>query len=664
MSKKSPILYLQGFRGLAIILIILFHLCPSICPNGFFGVDVFLVLSGYFLIGKQLLSTEPFSLTQFFTKKALRLFPPMLMLCFCALLLAAVLPEFMMKDIMQQIQWALACIPNIELNAATSDYFAADTRSMPLMHLWYMGCIIQAYIFFALLFVVWHACGFKLRGKLISLGVICCISLVIQHLPVLRSLGIGGDYLPESTYYMTSGRLWEMIVGGCIMVLPVNSSAGSRAGASISFLAGCLLCALSFIHLGNGTLFISTAVLLTALLIYIGEGGYFARILSSRPLVLIGTISFSLYLVHWPIICITEHYRAMTLTPTIACIELLIMLTSGTLLFLAGEKHSFRSVTTACGYAGCWGLYLLLLHTGSLGSHIAKELMDIEILPYNAVTASIDAPLNRHLEGLPIEWKREDGAEASMIYHLGDSTKEAQFVLLGDSHAQSLTAGFDIIGKEKGWSGVYINTYFIPFWGATEEDHHFPTHAFGQQKAETFMRWFIANPAITHVIITQWWDVRMVRHKKWDGTSAGDTHAQAVESRYDELKELCQRLSKSGKKVVLLTDNPKIAAANPKQYVFGQRLNGAKSFDAPAYCCTKEQYERQNRDFMYIAERLEREGHCRLIRLGEALLQDGTFTCMKGNKLMMKDSHHLTPLGGLVAVRLIENDILQALSEH
>lgn len=664
MSKSTPIPHLQGFRGVAILLIILFHLCPAICPNGFFGVDAFLVLSGYFLIGKQLKTNEHFAFLPFLQKKGLRLFPPMLAVCIAITLASAFLPEFEMKDILRQVRWALCGIPNMELAEATNDYFAADTRHMPLMHLWYMGCIIQSYLLFALLFVGWHLLRLQRRGKLISLGVIILLSLAVRHQSLIHTFGWGGSEYLASTYYLTTARLWEMAIGGCLMILPDTASRFPRAAALLSTLAGAGFCLISFIPLSDGTAYMGVAVLLSALLILCGERGWFAKLLSCRPLLYIGGISFSLYLVHWPIICCAENYLGIRLSPLSACGEMILMAAVGICLYHAAEKRPLKNLSVAGLYLGCWALCALLLQTGSYRSLISKTILDIETLPYNMMVADIDQPLYQNTEGLPIQWSRNDGEEPALIYHLGDPSKEASFVLLGDSHSENLVAGFDLVGQEKGWSGVYLNSYFHPFWGALYEEAGQPKHTFDRAKGEAFLRWFKAHPTITHVVIAQYWEPRMGNHRKWDGTPVGEDTEQAVQWRYNELKELCDLLAAQGKRVILLADNPHIKGKNPRQYVLRKRLKGIDDFTDADFVCTKNAYDEQNTRFMRCAEQLEREGRCTLIRMGDALLKDGPFTCMRGNKLLMKDSHHLSYLGGWEAVKLIAEDFRNALLQQ
>lgn len=656
MSKTSPILYIQGFRGLAIILIILFHLCPNFCPNGFFGVDAFLVLSGYFLIGMQLKTDAPFSLREFALKKGIRLFPPMLIVCLITIGIASLLPEFAMKDILEQVQWALCCIPNIKLAAATNDYFAADTRNMPLMHLWYMGCIIQCYLFFALVFVGWQVLHFRRRGKILSLGIIFLLSLAVRHQSLVHALGWGGSEYLASTYYLTSARLWELVIGGVLMICPDYARKAPRFAAILSCLTGIAFCFFAFLPLGDGTRYMSVAVLLTALLILCGEHGCFSWLLRTGVMRSIGRISFSLYLIHWPVICLAENYLGIQLSVLTATALISIIAALGIGLYYLAEKKAYNASATFGIYLACWGLCLLLMQTGSMRSLFSKNLLNIETLPFNMEVAEIDRPLYEHTEGLPIQWSRNDGEEASLIYHLGNRDKAARFVLLGDSHSENLVAGFDIIGKEKGWAGIYLNSYFHPFWGALYEEAGLPKHTFDQAKGEAFLRWFEAHSSITHIVIAQYWESRMCKHRLWDGSVAEPSH------RYEELKTFCMLMRERGKTVILLTDNPHIRGKNPRQYVLSKRLKGDMDFSDAEYTCTREDYIAQNQLFTACAERLEREGLCTFIRMGEALMQGNTFSCMKGDKLLMKDSHHLSYMGGLEAVKIIADDFLNALT--
>lgn len=75
--RPARINHLTGLRGLAILLVILFLMLPARAPQGYYGVDIFLVLSGYFLLGRQLDPAAPFSLPDFLKRRLGRLLPPL-----------------------------------------------------------------------------------------------------------------------------------------------------------------------------------------------------------------------------------------------------------------------------------------------------------------------------------------------------------------------------------------------------------------------------------------------------------------------------------------------------------------------------------------------------------------------------------------------------------
>ncbi|MGN0837138.1 MAG: acyltransferase family protein, partial [Akkermansia sp.] len=79
MSSFYP--HIAVLRGVAILLVVLFHMNSAWCPQGYFGVDLFLVISGYLLIGRQLRAEEPFALGRFVAGRVRRLFEPMLLVC-------------------------------------------------------------------------------------------------------------------------------------------------------------------------------------------------------------------------------------------------------------------------------------------------------------------------------------------------------------------------------------------------------------------------------------------------------------------------------------------------------------------------------------------------------------------------------------------------------
>ncbi|MCQ2365528.1 MAG: acyltransferase, partial [Akkermansia sp.] len=194
--SKTHLSHVVGLRALAIILVVLFHMKASWCPQGFFGVDMFLVISGYFLLAKPLRQAAAFQFLPFVKGKLLRLMPPLCVAIAAALVLVACLQPF--GDLCTAAQAALGglCgVSNILADSRAHDYFAVDTRTDPFMHLWYMGVMFQSLLLFGILFFCWEKAHCSRRCRILSLLFLggASLALYLRFLPAAWG-GAGGGW--------------------------------------------------------------------------------------------------------------------------------------------------------------------------------------------------------------------------------------------------------------------------------------------------------------------------------------------------------------------------------------------------------------------------------------------------------------------------------------
>lgn len=149
-NKQGFLVYLSGLRGLAILLVVLFHLLPLQFSQGFLGVDIFFVLIGYLLF-RSYNSQEPFPFKVFINKKIIRIYPVLA----CTIVLACVLMAFVIessneiKIFDRSAKQALLGQSNIYFNKIYSDYFSDGANLNPLLHTWYLAVTLQVYLMWA-----------------------------------------------------------------------------------------------------------------------------------------------------------------------------------------------------------------------------------------------------------------------------------------------------------------------------------------------------------------------------------------------------------------------------------------------------------------------------------------------------------------------------------
>jgi peptidoglycan/LPS O-acetylase OafA/YrhL len=291
---------IDGLRAVSILLVVGYHAQPWLVPGGFIGVDIFFVISG-FLITRIILSrikTNTFSFMEFYARRIRRIFPALIVVLAVTYLIGwfVLLPDgFSMLG--KSIAAGVAFVSNL-FQLGQAGYFAPDATENPLLHLWSLGIEEQFYIFWppALLIM------FGSKRHRIWMAVIAAASFGV-------SLMIFFGY-KDWSFYSPISRAWELLAGG--IVANDYTEAWERKIRRFAQLENLLavlgIAAIIFaaITLNKESLFPGPYALLPvlgAVLIILSPNSWVNRtFLSNRQMVLIGLISYPLYLWHWPLL--------------------------------------------------------------------------------------------------------------------------------------------------------------------------------------------------------------------------------------------------------------------------------------------------------------------------------------------------------------------------
>lgn len=320
---------IDGLRALAVIPVVLFHAGTPFFRGGFIGVDVFFVISGY-VISLSLLSDVrqgTFSILNFYERRVRRIFPAL----FATLLATYVYACFVflpshLKGVSESLVAATLFVSNFYF-WKDSGYFAAEAIYRPLIHTWSLSVEEQFYIFMPIAIYL-IARWFKSRWLLVLLPVLL-LSLALSVLATTTA--------PTANFYLLPTRAWELLIGA---VLALSPPPAIRTRISRELLAGIglvLIVAPVFLY-DETTPFPGVNALYpclgAALIIYCGSHGrtFVGGMLSFKPLVAIGLISYSLYLVHWPLVVFVNY---QTLTSPSGLTTVGIVMASVALAFLS-----------------------------------------------------------------------------------------------------------------------------------------------------------------------------------------------------------------------------------------------------------------------------------------------------------------------------------------
>jgi len=290
---------IDGLRAIAVSSVVITHAgLFEFVKGGYIGVDVFFVISGY-LISSILfaeIAEGKFSIVQFYRRRVLRIVPALLAVI-TATTIAAYLYCFPteLEAYSKSALATLAFVSNIFFWTQTG-YFDAAALSKPLLHTWSLAIEEQFYIFFPLFLYVCHRYWPRYVRHFVAVA--CAASLVLSVIAVI--------YARDAAFYLVQYRAWELLLG-VVVAQGISMNLGS-VSRNIVALVGLGLIILPCFLYDSATPFPGLAAippcLGTALIIFVGGLGdsLVARLLSTKPFVFVGLISYSFYLWHWPIL--------------------------------------------------------------------------------------------------------------------------------------------------------------------------------------------------------------------------------------------------------------------------------------------------------------------------------------------------------------------------
>ena len=271
-----------------------YHANPWLIPGGFVGVDIFFVISG-FLITRIILAEiayHRFSIAGFYGRRVRRIFPALIVVLAVSYAIGwfVLLPNqlgLLGKNLVAGVAFAANLF-----QISQTGYFAPSATENPLLHLWSLGVEEQFYIFWPpILLLAAGSTRLRLWLRLLTLTFFC------------SAIGLFGHN--DWSFYSPIARAWELLVGGLLAELSLSEClpAVPQNLASASGLIAILVAAFT---LNGDRLFAGTYALLPvsgAALILMSPASLVNRLLlSTRPLVGIGLISYPLYLWHWPLL--------------------------------------------------------------------------------------------------------------------------------------------------------------------------------------------------------------------------------------------------------------------------------------------------------------------------------------------------------------------------
>jgi peptidoglycan/LPS O-acetylase OafA/YrhL len=456
---------IDGLRAIAVLAVVAYH-CEVYLGNlklvqgGFFGVDVFFVISGYLItsiILREQDSAAGFRLTSFYARRVRRILPALLTVLLVSTYFAyELLQPHQIRDYAKSLLATLSFSSNFYWQYTTDSYAAESGLLKPLLHTWSLAVEEQFYIFYPILLIWLAKTAVSRRTSVKIFSAIVLVSLVYAELMTWLSPSISFFHLPS--------RVWELLAGG-LVAFSFASADRSEPTAPVSTALctlGLVMILFSLIALDlNSHPGIKSAipVIGTVLILRFGHSSnWVTTLLSSKPFIAVGLLSYSFYLWHYPVLAYARHAGYMYgVEQKLALVALALTLSVVTYYLVERPFRNRSTIGTKLFCVGILGATLILL--ASSVDMLSERNKPKEKSSY---LRSVLAKGNR-------VWVRQEGkkchaggggsakmfpVEESCIFKKSNS--DTHLIVLGDSHGGVLAENLRLLANKNGYNFVQI----------------------------------------------------------------------------------------------------------------------------------------------------------------------------------------------------------------
>ena len=674
--------HIDGIRALAVLPVVLFHVLATLCPGGFAGVDVFFVISGYLITGGILrdLEQDRFTIRNFYHRRIRRIMPAYFALIAgvfvagCTLYYAT--PLMLLGD---AVATGTLFLANFYFLMMGGDYFAPQVHSQALLHLWSLSVEEQFYLFIPLLCAIVYKFSRRLLAPLLALLAILSLSGAIYAVMTDKQ---------NSAFYLLHYRAWELLAGSLLAMLPAmvpkkaepskfqthaelatasqSEARSGHRGETHALLAtvGLLMVLIPYAVISSRTPFPGTAalpsVIGTVLLIRYGQSGWVSQILSWRPFVVIGKISYSLYLWHWPVTVFWKYavydqlyfydYAGMFLLSLLLgylswkFVELPVRTSPSwtmrrSFAFATAGIAILVALGTSCVYYQGWPTILHPQANEWAGtpsppkdSFLAKRMLRL-VRRFCTITGhELSFYKNRAQKQKALSLAWDWGGDFS----IGTSAPPTVF-LIGDSHAGAFRYGLDTLLRKNHISGYAISCPNADMFNLKISE------------SKEALKKLAESPQVSTVIIFEMWLLHYNNLNKYKDR----------ESMYVKIEEFAIKIKSMGKKLFIATDVPGYPC-NLNEIYAHMKIISPRHIDPEWESKQSEaKYNRMQGEIINnkLNEICKRTGAI-LIPLHLAFKEDNCYIYFeqKDNKTipLYKDKNHLSLPGSLRAAQFVE----------
>ncbi|HWV24770.1 MAG TPA: acyltransferase family protein, partial [Thermomicrobiales bacterium] len=476
---------IEGLRAIAVVLVLFDHAGWALFGGGYVGVDVFFVLSGFLITGlliREVQKNGRISLPNFYARRARRLLPASTLVLIVTVVASyAWLGDHRANVVAGDARWSALFAANFRFIQQGTDYLGAQAPPSPLQHFWSLAVEEQFYFVWPMLMMT---TAFVARSRNLRL------KLAIVLIPIIGVSLIWSNHqtITDSTtaYFSPFTRASELGIGAMLAVVaPALLRIPRRVGIVLSWIGvGAILAAA--MRYDAATVFPGLAMLVPVIGAALAIAGGTAApnegaeiVLKRWPFQWMGTLSYSVYLWHWPLLVIAwgRAGRTLSVGENLGICAVAIGISAITYAVLENPLRSARVLKErAPAVSVAFGLSLVLM-SSSVATWYAEahkepapvELAEADVAQFPDSTeveqAVVEATQVSEWPEQPARLKnpayegecdvtRQDTTSAACVF--GDPDADRTVAIVGDSHGAMWIPAFDEIGKQDHWRVIQL----------------------------------------------------------------------------------------------------------------------------------------------------------------------------------------------------------------
>ncbi len=637
LTKPAPTYRpdIDGLRAIAVAAVVLFHAGIPGFTGGYVGVDVFYVISGYLITQLLVGSTHrrPHSqLADFYIRRARRILPALFaMILIVVPAAAAILLPWDLARFGNYLAATSVLSVNIAAWLEGVSYFQSRAVNVPIAHLWSIAVEEQFYLTYPLALILIHR--FVPHRRTIALVALAAASFAV--------CAWGSYRAPAANYFLAPSRGWELLLGG---ILPVTRhQIKSRSANELLAVCGLSLLAFAVCRYQSTTpypgLYALAPCAASALIIVSGrqQSTLVKRLLSQRPLVFTGLISYSIYLWHYPVLALFGYYNIVPLDAFRLGLAFVVIY----LMAALSWKYIETPVRTRVALKSSRSFLLSALIVNTVILSMGVVLWRSNGLPWRfppeirarGGDSPFDSDYLTSCSNLPLE-----RIASGYLCSVGSKDYDAPLgVLWGDSHAMALLPAYQDLALSH-----HLRLYFAirsacrPLIGFTNKSQTRSSRVHCQQFNDAVAQAIRRLDPTLLILNAHWVD------EDTDLVSRSDAQAMPGESNFSSgLRRTLRETASKRRTVCAVMDVPTLEYDLPYALGIARRRGIAEDFLHLHRADALNQYSGPQGEIRTF----ERRGMLRSVDPRELLCRADSCTVESGGELLYWDANHLSVAG-------------------